>query len=964
MDQANTDSVIHRTPFWCRLTAAVVILTFSGLVTAPAVAATRAEVERQERAAPREQGNAEKLNATLREIRDQLCALAGKPDATNRIASNDQRKAARETLKELHAQLRELDKAAREDFRAIEEDLKQKNLSDAILQRHFDAVAKYEAEADALLNELQVIDTAGEGVAETHALKALERLEKHQLQRTHKPFDPERMPFGIPKAKDLPEPAITPEQFLKRDALGLFDTHNADDGGTSTLSAALNDTAITNFDLNDPSDPAYLAETLDVQITPAIEALAAQLEHNPVKIHNWVHNHIDYLPTYGSVQGAQLTLDNKKGNAFDIASLTIALLRASDIPARYAYGTVELPIDKAMNWLGNLESPSAAGNLLGQGGIPNVLIVNGGQVTHLRMEHIWVEAWVDFYPSRGAINRIGDSWVPMDASYKQYAYVAAPDFDDVVELDEAAIESELRETLEVDESLGYIRNVNEVVLQGVISDIQAQVENHAANNDISLNPATYGRQIQQQSYPILAGSLSMHMPAKAGSYAEIPGTKRLAGAVIVSGETAFSKPFSEILSAEITLDYVAATDDDAALILEYGGRFNVPAYLLSLKPRVMIDGEVIWTGAAVPFGEPRFIELQIREPGQNPTRIENKVYSGGSYAIAFNGPALGEEFSEVLTKLASQILPYDGNEDAYYQAQFPKQLHLSLMTYFWQVDMMSGTIAISDGVVRYGMPSVGMFNTNLEIFTYFGIPKTVGISGVTIDVDQYYGSAADKNNDTDSLIVFNESVGSMASGYEHAIMQQLYDDEGISSIRALQVANERGLKLFRVTSQNLSAVLPLLDVSYAVRADVQNAVYAGKIVTIPESEMQINDWYGIGYIISDTETGGAAYLISGGLNGGGTTSGKSASSLFANFVEYMSCVISDGYEWLTIAAGAILYRAAFIARFISFFGPLAGPIIFWLGVALLLAAYLQAVVSCYAPAVTKRYGWAGGKYDA
>ena len=67
------------------------------------------------------------------------------------------------------------------------------------------------------------------------------------------------------------------------------------------------------------------------------------LGHNPHKIYQWVHDNIYYVPTQGSVQGAQDTLDKKSGNAVDTASLLIALLRASNIPARYAKWTSPPP---------------------------------------------------------------------------------------------------------------------------------------------------------------------------------------------------------------------------------------------------------------------------------------------------------------------------------------------------------------------------------------------------------------------------------------------------------------------------------------------------------------------------------------------------------------------------------------------------------------------------------------------
>ncbi|AMS33208.1 hypothetical protein AEM42_13995 [Betaproteobacteria bacterium UKL13-2] len=53
-------------------------------------------------------------------------------------------------------------------------------------------------------------------------------------------------------------------------------------------------------------------------------------------------NNIRFVPSYGSVQGADDTLNKLAGNAFDTSSLLIALYRAANIPARYAYGTVEL----------------------------------------------------------------------------------------------------------------------------------------------------------------------------------------------------------------------------------------------------------------------------------------------------------------------------------------------------------------------------------------------------------------------------------------------------------------------------------------------------------------------------------------------------------------------------------------------------------------------------------------------
>ncbi len=74
----------------------------------------------------------------------------------------------------------------------------------------------------------------------------------------------------------------------------------------------------------DPPTSADLAETIEVQFTPEITAKAEELENNPVKIYNFVRNNIEFVPTYGSIQGADYCLQTEQCNAFDTASLLIA----------------------------------------------------------------------------------------------------------------------------------------------------------------------------------------------------------------------------------------------------------------------------------------------------------------------------------------------------------------------------------------------------------------------------------------------------------------------------------------------------------------------------------------------------------------------------------------------------------------------------------------------------------------
>jgi hypothetical protein len=152
------------------------------------------------------------------------------------------------------------------------------------------------------------------------------------------------------------------------------------------------------------------ADGIDIVLSQEIQALAQELGNSPLAIYFWVRNHIDFVPSYGSIQGAAETLKTRRGNAFDTTSLLISLLKAAQVPSRFGYGTARLKATAVMDWFG-VDSPEAALSLLTAGGIPNRAVIQGGSISEIDIETIWCEAWVDYIPSRGAKHRVGDSWI-------------------------------------------------------------------------------------------------------------------------------------------------------------------------------------------------------------------------------------------------------------------------------------------------------------------------------------------------------------------------------------------------------------------------------------------------------------------------------------------------------------------------------------------------------------------------
>ncbi len=130
--------------------------------------------------------------------------------------------------------------------------------------------------------------------------------------------------------------------------------------------------------------------------------------------------------------------------------------------------------------------------------------------------------------------------------------------------------------------------------------------------------------------------------------------------------------------------------------------------------------------------------------------------------------------------------------------------------------------------------------------------------------------AKDGNNETVKDYMLNS--GMTSSALEHSVPEQLFSTpgnaaEGISAVKALQIANDQGIPIYTVNQTNISTVLPQLQVDIQVKEDIQNAVNAGKEVTVSKTNISFNGWTGCGYIVINPETGAGAYMLSGGTNG-------------------------------------------------------------------------------------------------
>jgi hypothetical protein len=757
-------------------------------------------------------------------------------------------------LKTKKTEIEEIDVEIKKQFAETEEKIK--DLPEVIKQRHRDFVRKYEENLNTLRTNLDDIEKAKtkEEKEQAHQ-RTKEFLEKVKPPKKHIPLDPNKLPhrtvepvFIEPRLNYSSQQSVVSSQGKTEKQKPILVA------SAGSLAGLLSSTVVQATD--QPTD-ADLSETIEVQFTPEIKAKAQELNYSPVKIYEYVRNNFEYEPYYGSLKGAQQTLLERAGNDFDQASLLIALLRVSNIPARYVYGTVEIPIEDIKSWLG-IDDTNMALTALSSSGIPLTAMTSGGTVVAVQLEHVWCEAFVPYVQSRGATEGTGDMWVDVDPSFK-------------------SIYKEVAENIELPSfnQSAYFSGVkqNDPIVS-YESDIQAYLD--TIFSDRTTGAVKIQKEIEVLWFEFLLGTLPYDIIAST-TFASIPDNYRYKISFSVTDEETelfgtlltYNISTPELADKRISLSYNPATSSDSDLINQYGGLYNVPAYLLHLKPEIRIAGEITASGSAIGFGKNQYFKINFRMPYGKGDTVENIVVAGGYYVPVINLHDIPEHQVLIRTdkfRKLDEILQSGGNVSLDDYAG--EILNLTGLAYFQKLNVATKNAVPILKVVDVKGISEAIVSIDVSVDYVFGTPIKVSLLNLGIDVDRNIHLAIPIDGDMNKKKEFMQIDGMTSSFFEHKILEEIFAVESISAIKIIQIANERGVPIYVLNSGNISTYINNLQVSSDVKIDVINAVNAGKEVMIPQREMQINDWFGTGYIVSNPQTGAAAYMISGGLAGG------------------------------------------------------------------------------------------------
>jgi hypothetical protein len=593
------------------------------------------------------------------------------------------------------------------------------------------------------------------------------------------------------------------------------------------------------------------------------------------------------------------------------------------------HGTIDVPLEEFKNWAGGFDTVEAAATYATSAGIPLTLftvIGPGGEIQTIRMEHVWVEAAIDYVPSRGARNYVADEWVELDPSYKQYEYSSSLDAEQISGLDYDQLVQSTIDTALINNQEGWMSGLDASVLNTPITQNQQALSDYVANNlpDPTLDQIVGGQKVIIKEYPVLPAELNNKI-VEGARYDKIPA--QLQQRVSFSFEKdIFGEPQNPITfswpslnNEKVTLSFRPATnaDEQALAALADGATgpiTSISSNLIQVVPELKVNGTVVKTGSAMKPGEelPFTTDITFVANGMAGGPRTYNVIAGSYLSVnVIAGSVSSEKIAETQNRLEQTKQILDFGDDALLDSLTREETagdiyYTGTLGYYAQLIAQSYTRGIQFGAQTYLAAGYGTVGYEPNVSYFFGFPVAIEEGGLVFDIPVITVSAAN-NGDADKRVDFVFQTGLIGSELEHLVPEQIFRNSGleldaISAVKALEKANALGQRIYRITQANRDSALPNIHHDGETMAEITAALNAGKVVITHTDSVSVpGGWVGAGYLILDPNTGDGAYKISGGQNGSffyiGVVFGVLfALSLYAGFTKL-------GKPALAVAAG-------------------------------------------------------------
>ncbi len=703
-------------------------------------------------------------------------------------------------------------------------------------------------------------EAAGASTWQTYATRVTAALDSAGLGAQRAPAKPAPAPFGELRANASALPANRAD-YVAADpsftAAALLQDYMSHPARLDSLLSALSQIQGVFKSASTGPTPADLAETPDIHFTPRLQALSNSLG-SALSMFTYVRDHVDSELYYGSKKGSTGALYEMGGNDADQASLLIALLRSANIPAHYAIGTVRLSGQQAMD-LARTQTVASAANAMGTAGIPALIETVNGVPQYVDIQHVWVQAWLPYERYRGVFEKpAASAWIDLDPFIKTYAFNTPVNLTTAAPFNAAAyLSGPYTHTLPLD----YWEN-------GLRAYVQAN-----GLDCTTLDAAMRFRAILPGNLELLPSQLPVTPLIVYGTPSSLNSTQRYTLQVALQDEfgatsLSYNAELPSIYGQRIDLSYVPATVADQTTINNAGGLLKTPPYLVHLVPTLSVSETVVASGADVVAGTTGSLQASFTTPGiaSDVPDMSHAVTAGGLYVVGLDYQSVPQQLVDDAQVRNAALAPTSPNAQA-------QKLWITLLDYFREVNRgrdQSAGILQTWYVRDLG---AGYASQEMRADTLYSSPVALHDNGVQIDVPKLTFDFYDLEDGGQARsFAVKQIFGFNTSALEHTIIQKEFNQEGISAVKALQLAALAGQTLITVT--NASQLTPL-GVSQGAKDGILNALNRGWQAIVSQNPVSLFKWHGEGYIVYDPVLGSAGYIISGGLNGGSGTGGGS-----------------------------------------------------------------------------------------
>ncbi len=540
----------------------------------------------------------------------------------------------------------------------------------------------------------------------------------------------------------------------------------------------------------------------ETDVSPEIQALADGLEHDPVRLFEFVKNHIRFDCTWTCRRDATQTLLDRIGNSIEQSALLIALLKASGHSAEFVHGKVRLAIADAANWIGtSLDEPYTTAINFGRGGIPTQY-----NSTVVVIEHVWV---------RLAIDNIEYN---LDPSFKHYRYESGQDIATETGFDQTSlIEAALDGATLTDDYVSAVdwNAIGETLDGYCVQWLNRIRADHATDTRLEV---LGGRQIEPVAVTELPTDLS-YLEEVYDTYEDVPASLETSVTFTLPGSFVYATVFSAVLGKRVIVKYTSGV------------------------PELRIDGQLCATGSAGASGT---LKIEVDSAILTSARVFNKtIYDWRWHAVVFNAGHFSSRTLERRDRIMRESQRNGAGADD--EPVYGEVLAILGMTYFSELDMYDDLIGQVGDVVSHLLYGCAVVN------------------GPAVDVGFNIRTAYPNNSDTVSWHRAHVlAYSAMTSAVEHGVLEQTqHVSDAISTVKGLLVANNNGQKVYTVTLDNFATALYELNYDSSFRSTLISYLSSGYNITIPQEDVQLNQWTGKPWIIWKPSGSSYGYMITG-----------------------------------------------------------------------------------------------------